>query len=135
MVDNMCAEKKQQAEKQNTEEMLCPLRYMLEMFGGKWKLPIVCMLSNGTPLRYSTIKRKLCDITNVMLAQSLKELETSGIVHREQYNEVPPRVEYTLTEKGESILPALTEVAQWAAADMQKASPCGAFCETCTLTE
>lgn len=72
------------------EELLCPIRYLLNIFGGKWKLPIICILSGGTALRYSSIKRKLGDITNVMLSQSLKELEASGLVHREQYNEVPP---------------------------------------------
>ena len=84
---------------QTMDQSLCPIRYMLEIFGGKWKLPIVCILSGGIPVRYSTIKRRLGDITNAMLSHSLKELEAAGVVHREQYNEVPPRVEYTLTEK------------------------------------
>lgn len=116
-----------------TEKLQCPIRYMLNMFGGKWKLPIVCMLSAGTPLRYSSIKRKLGDITNVMLSQSLKELEAAGIVHREQYNEVPPRVEYTLTEKGVGILPLLLQMGEWAANDMKEIS-CGTQCEKCQTT-
>lgn len=117
----------------DTEKLQCPIRYMLNMFGGKWKLPIVCMLSAGTPLRYSSIKRKLGDITNVMLSQSLKELEAAGIVHREQYNEVPPRVEYTLTEKGVGILPLLLQMGEWAANDMKEIS-CGTQCEKCQTT-
>lgn len=117
----------------DTEKLQCPIRYMLNMFGGKWKLPIVCMLSAGTPLRYSSIKRKLSDITNVMLSQSLKELEAAGIVHREQYNEVPPRVEYTLTEKGVGILPLLLQMGEWAANDMKEIS-CGTQCEKCQTT-
>ena len=89
------------------------------------------MLSDHMPLRYSSIKRKLGDITNVMLAQSLKELESSGIIHREQYNEVPPRVEYTLTEKGKSVIPALAQLAGWAAEDMYGDTPCQAKCGEC----
>ncbi|MDR1206117.1 MAG: helix-turn-helix transcriptional regulator [Peptococcaceae bacterium] len=115
-------------------KLLCPIRYMMSMFGGKWKLPIVCMLSDGTPLRYSSIKRKLGSVTNVMLSQSLKDLEAAGILRRKQYNEVPPRVEYTLTEKGKSVLPALTLVAGWAAEDMQGQSACGVKCGVCHAT-
>jgi DNA-binding HxlR family transcriptional regulator len=126
----MCAKK---ASEQKTEEPRCPIRYMLEMFNGKWKMPIICMLAGGVPLRYSSIKRKFGDITNVMLAQSLKELEAYGVVHREQYNEVPPRVEYTLTEKGQSVIPALTKVAEWATESMQKERLCGAYCDKCVL--
>ncbi|MDR1320633.1 MAG: helix-turn-helix transcriptional regulator [Gracilibacteraceae bacterium] len=119
---------------QAAEELQCPLRYMLNMFGGKWKLPIVCMLAPGTPLRYSSIKRKLGNITNVMLAQSLKDLEASGIVNRKQYNEVPPRVEYCLTKKGKGILPALVKVAGWAVEDMQGEAACGSLCDKCQVT-
>lgn len=116
------------------EELCCPIRYIMHIFSGKWKLPIVCMLSGSAPLRYSTIKRKLGDITNVMLAQSLKELEAAGIVHREQYNEVPPRVEYQLTEKGTSVLPALGQLAGWAIGAMESESACGVLCEKCQST-
>lgn len=115
----------------STEELLCPIRHLTNIFNGKWKLPIVCILSGETPLRYSTIKRKLGDITNVMLAQSLKELEATGIVHREQYNEVPPRVEYMLTEKGRSILPILMQLAGWAIEDMKNEASFGVLCTKC----
>ncbi len=117
--------------KQTTEELLCPIRHLMGIFSGKWKLPIVCILSGETPLRYSAIKRKLGDITNVMLAQSLKELEAAGVIHREQYNEVPPRVEYNLTEKGKNILPILAQLAGWAVEDMQEVASCGVLCNKC----
>jgi DNA-binding HxlR family transcriptional regulator len=119
---------------QPINELRCPIRYLNEIFGGKWKMLIVCMLANGQATRYSSIKRKLGDITNAMLAQSLKELEASGIVYREQYNEVPPRVEYSLTEKGKSVLPALTHIAKWAMEDMQNETACGAQCSKCQTT-
>lgn len=120
---------------QTNQESLCPLRHILNIFSGKWKLPIVCMLAAGKPLRYSSIKRKIGDITNVMLSQSLKELERDGIVHREQYNEVPPRVEYSLTDKGKEVVPVIQQAAQWAAKDMKQTVACGANCEQCFTTK
>ena len=116
-------------------EPLCPLRHLSNTFGGKWKLPILCILSSGEkPKRYSVIKRRLGDVTNVMLSQSLHELEAAGLVHREQYNEVPPRVEYSLTEKGKIALPFLGQAAAWAIEDM-KASSIEVFCDPCaTMT-
>ena len=98
---------------------LCPLKYLTQTFGGKWKMPIICILADMSPKRYSVIKRKLGDITNMMLAQSLKELESAGLVSRRQYNEVPPRVEYALTERGKGALPMLTTAAQWAVSEME----------------
>lgn len=113
------------------KNLICPIRYAIDVVGGKWKLPIICMLASGLPTRYSNIKRKLTGVTNMMLAQSLKELEASGIVHREQYNEVPPRVEYTLTDKGKSIIPPLLKLAEWGAGHMQEDKTSTAFCATC----
>jgi DNA-binding HxlR family transcriptional regulator len=135
----MCAAKKTETEQQRREQqridaLLCPMRYMTDVFGGKWKLPIICMLSSGAPLRYSTLKRKLGDITNVMLSQSLKELEASGVVHREQYNEVPPRVEYSLTDKGKTTLPILQQALTWATENIQQETVCLPNCERCSMT-
>jgi DNA-binding HxlR family transcriptional regulator len=118
-------------ETQAGQNLLCPIRYAIDVVGGKWKLPIICLLAGGLPTRYSTIKRKLTGVTNMMLAQSLKELEAAGIVHREQYNEVPPRVEYTLTDKGKSILPPLLKLAEWGAGHMREDKTCADFCDTC----
>ncbi|MDR1483117.1 MAG: winged helix-turn-helix transcriptional regulator [Synergistaceae bacterium] len=115
-----------------TEDLPCPIRHALGIVGGKWKLPIICVLSSGVPVRNGVLKRKLRGgITNVMLAQSLKELEAAGIVHRKQYNEVPPRVEYTLTEMGKSILPALHELADWAAEKLRRETTRGLYCDIC----
>jgi DNA-binding HxlR family transcriptional regulator len=71
----------------------------------------------------------------MMLSQSLKDLEAAGIVHREQYNEVPPRVEYSLTDKGRSLVPLLTQMAGWALANMDAEIACGAYCTTCQAIE
>ncbi len=115
-------------------ELVCPVRYSLDIVGGKWKLPILCLLAAGEPIRYSTIKRKLGDVTNMMLTQSLKELEAAGMLHREQYNEVPPRVEYALTEKGKSIVPILIQLGEWGAENMKSDPACGAKCAVCQAT-
>ena len=101
------------AMKNQEMEAVCPLKYALNLVGGKWKLPIICILAREESVRYNSLKRKLCGITNMMLSQSLKELEENGIVHREQYNEIPPRVEYSLTEKGKSLFPKLELMCQW----------------------
>jgi DNA-binding HxlR family transcriptional regulator len=111
--------------------ILCPIRYSLDIVGGKWKLAIICALADESPTRYGVIRKKLAGITNMMLSQSLKELEVYGIVHRRQYNEIPPRVEYTLSEKGKSLMPALRLLAQWGEAHMTE-DRCGtAGCEAC----
>lgn len=101
-------------------EMECPLRYLQTLLGGKWKMPIICMLASGTPLRNATIKRRLGSITSTMLSQTLRELEADGMIDRKQFNEVPPHVEYSLTERGKSIVPILVELGAWATDQMQE---------------
>lgn len=92
----------------NTEQSeICPLRLVMDVVGGKWRLSIICLLKDGKPLRYNQIKRGVPGITNVMLSQSLKHLEEYGIVSRRQYNEVPVRVEYQLTNNGKTLLDLL----------------------------
>jgi DNA-binding HxlR family transcriptional regulator len=97
----------------------CPIVYALKLISGKWQLPILCILSQSTVMRYNEIKKKIGGITNMMLAESLKELEGNGLINRVQYMEVPPRVEYSLTEAGRTLLPALDQLARWGSARMQ----------------
>lgn len=91
----------------------CPLTYALNLIGGKWRLPIIWALSKNGTMRYNELKRNIEGITNMMLTQTLKELETYGVIRREQYMEVPPRVEYSLTEHGRNLIPALKALAGW----------------------
>lgn len=91
----------------------CPLTTALNIIGGKWRLPIIWMLSQSGTIRYNELKRSISGITNMMLTQSLKDLEHHGIIHREQFMEVPPRVEYSLTEAGNSLIPVLKSLARW----------------------
>lgn len=91
----------------------CPLTYALNMIGGKWRLPIIWALSQNGTMRYNELSRCINGITNMMLTQSLKELELNDIINRKQYMEVPPRVEYSLTDHGENLIPSLKELASW----------------------
>ena len=95
------------------KEIRCPLEYGLGIFGGKWKARILCILAEKGVLRYNTVRKELTDITDAVLAASLKELTADGIVERIQYNEIPPRVEYLLTEKGQSVIPILQSICRW----------------------
>jgi DNA-binding HxlR family transcriptional regulator len=91
----------------------CPLTFALNFIGGKWRLPIIWALSKNGTMRYNELKRSIDGITNMMLTQSLKELEMNGIINRKQFLEVPPRVEYSLTDNGEDLIPALRALANW----------------------
>lgn len=100
-------------ERKTEKEILCPLEYGLDIFGGKWKSRIICVLSGGGTMRYSAVRNELGDITDAVLAAMLKEMIADGIVSRRQYDEIPPRVEYSLTEKGNSVLPILQSICHW----------------------
>ncbi|HWR62729.1 MAG TPA: helix-turn-helix domain-containing protein [Clostridia bacterium] len=91
----------------------CPLTHAMNLIGGKWRLPIIWALHKNGTLRYNELKRGIEGITNMVLTQSLKELELCGIITRRQFLEVPPRVEYSLTAAGEKLIPALKALADW----------------------
>lgn len=96
----------------NVYTVPCPLLRALAVIGGKWKLPILWHLCGGA-VRYGELKRGVAGVTHMMLAQCLRELEADGLVSRRDYGERPPRVEYSLTEKGSALLPALRELYAW----------------------
>ena len=89
------------------KDIRCPLEYGLTVFGGKWKSRVICVLAEKGTLRYSSLRKEMANITDAVLASTLKELIADDIVKREQFNEIPPRVEYCLTEKGHSVVPIL----------------------------
>jgi DNA-binding HxlR family transcriptional regulator len=91
----------------------CPLEKAMKLVGGKWRLSIICALHRDGTTRYNDLKRKVYGITNTMLAGALKELEEHGLVSRKQYAEMPVRVEYSLTEACEGLLPILNQLAVW----------------------
>ena len=92
----------------------CPISSALAVVGGKWKMRIICSLNVDGTQRYNDLLKKLDGITNAMLSSSLKELEKDGVVTRKQYEEIPPRVEYSLTEHGKELFPILHSFAHWA---------------------
>ncbi|HHX37541.1 MAG TPA: helix-turn-helix transcriptional regulator [Clostridiaceae bacterium] len=96
------------------KDIRCPLEYGLDVFGGKWKSRIICVLSEMDVLRYTELRRELVNITDTILSSTLKELMKDGIVTRKQFDEIPPRVEYSLTDKGQSIVPILQSICRWA---------------------
>ncbi len=98
------------------KDIRCPLEYGLELFGGKWKSRILCVLAARPVLRYSELRREMTDISDTILAATLKELILSELVARTQYNEIPPRVEYRLTDRGRSVIPILQSICRWAGA-------------------
>ena len=102
-----------QYKKKLEEDIRCPLEYGLALFGGKWKSRIICVLSAREKLRYSEVRKEMYNITDAVLAATLKELITNGIIDRKSYDEIPPRVEYSLTEKGRSVVPILQSICQW----------------------
>lgn len=114
---------------------ICPIKNLVRILGGKWKMPIICILAAGKPLRNGVIKRRLGKVTDMMLAQSLKELEADGLVLRKQFNEVPPHVEYSLTERGNSVVPLLAAIANWASDASSLPDGCGIKCKTCQSTD
>jgi DNA-binding HxlR family transcriptional regulator len=90
----------------------CAVEATMDVIGGKWKSVIIYHLLTGTK-RFGELRRLLPDITQRMLTLHLRALEQDGIVHREVYSEVPPRVEYSLTEFGETLLPVLRIIEAW----------------------
>ena len=92
----------------------CPVRNILSRFSGKWAILILCVLSENGATRFNTISRAIPDISPKVLTETLKSLEADGLIHRQLYPEVPPRVEYSLTEMGRSLMPIINQLIAWA---------------------
>lgn len=101
-----------------TNQQNCPVEATLNLIGGKYKALILWHLS-ASKLRYSQLRDQLEGITPKMLTQQLRELESKRLVHREVFPIVPPRVEYSLTELGRSLMPILTAMRDWGATYMR----------------
>lgn len=98
----------------------CPIRNILARVGDKWSLLVLYTLQHKEPLRFKQLQRELPDISQKSLTQTLRILEEDGFVHRDVFAEVPPRVEYRLTERGLSFLPVIDNLIGWAAANMEQ---------------
>lgn len=93
---------------------LCPVRDVLDCIGDRWSLLVLLVLSQG-PLRFTVLKRAIGDISQRMLAQTLRVLERDGYLSREVFPTIPPKVEYRLTQLGSSLLERLEPLVEWAA--------------------
>lgn len=91
----------------------CFFELTLAVIGGKWKPIILNHLAQEEIMRFGELTRSIPDITQRMLTKQLRELESDGLIHREVYRQVPPKVEYTLTPMGRSLLPILQQMRDW----------------------
>jgi len=98
------------------KDIRCPLEYGLEIFGGKWNSRIICVLAEKKSLRYSQLRIEMVNISDAVLASTLKILLKNDIVKRTSFDEIPPHVEYSLTKKGLSVVPILQSICRWAGA-------------------
>ena len=109
----MTARKKNSTYTHNEKYIVnCDLTYALSMIGGRWKILILDKL-DGKTLRFSDLKREFYYVTERMLTLQLKALEKDGLIKRKAYAEVPPRVEYELTEMGMALSPLLNQLSEW----------------------
>lgn len=97
----------------------CPIRNVLSRVGDKWSMLILFTLENHPTIRFKELQRNIPDISQKMLTATLKALEADGLINREVFPEVPPRVEFALTEKGKSLLPLIDNLLTWASNNME----------------
>lgn len=90
-----------------------PFDQALNLISGKWKMNILFAISQLGTMRYGEIKRVCGKITHRVLSEKLKELEVNGLIKRKEYPQIPPKVEYSLTEKGKTLLPILKSICDW----------------------
>ena len=96
----------------------CPIRNVIARFGNKWALLILLVLSEEGCMRFNQLRKFIPDISSKVLSSTLQILEADGLVKRTLYPEVPPRVEYELTAMGESLMPIIQDLTQWALRNM-----------------
>ena len=92
----------------------CPVRNVVARFSGKWSMLILCVLSENDATRFNEIGKAIPDISPKVLTETLKGLEADGLISRKLYAEIPPRVEYSLTDLGKSLIPVLGNLIGWA---------------------
>ncbi|NLR77258.1 winged helix-turn-helix transcriptional regulator [Chitinophaga eiseniae] len=98
----------------------CPVRDVFDRIGDKWTVLVMITLDQGeSPLRYHELQERIGDVSQKMLTATLKRLQEDGLISRQLYPEIPPRVEYTLTARGKSLLPHLYRLAEWASEHMR----------------
>ena len=109
----------QKKEEKNSVIEMCPIRNIVARFGNKWALLIIYMLNEHGTLRFNQLAKLIPDISSRMLSGTLRTLEADGLVEREVYPEVPPKVEYRLTDAGASLVPFIVQLTDWAQRHME----------------
>ncbi len=92
----------------------CPIRNVVSRFSGKWSMLVLCVLAENEMTRFNALGKAIPDISPKVLSDTLKSLESDGLINRKIYAEIPPKVEYSLTELGKSLMPHLTGLISWA---------------------
>ncbi len=98
---------------------ICPVRNVIARFGNKWALLVILVIGENDPIRYNELSRKIPDISSRVLSSTLRILAADGLIERKLYQEVPPRVEYSLTETGRSLVPIIVELTEWAQTNLK----------------
>lgn len=98
----------------------CPVRNVLDRFGDKWSILILMILGEGDVMRFKDLNAAIQDISQKMLTVTLRTLEMDGLISRKVYQEIPPRVEYRLTNMGKSLLPHIQNLTDWALGHLDK---------------
>lgn len=98
---------------------ICPIRNVVARFGDKWSLLVLLVINGEGVVRFNELCRLIPDISTRVLSTTLKTLEADGLIDRKVYAQVPPKVEYTLTETGESLIPLIMQLTDWAQKHMQ----------------
>lgn len=93
--------------------MECHIQYVVNVLGGKWKLLIIWTIAQSGTIRFNDLQRRIDGISSLMLSKNLKELESDGLLLRRQYNEIPPKVEYRLTELSKKLMISMQPLNQW----------------------
>jgi DNA-binding HxlR family transcriptional regulator len=102
------------AKRKSNDRYQCPIRDVLDRIGDRWSMLLLCTLAENGTLRFSALKAKIEDISQRMLAQTLRRLEQDGLLSRTVYPTNPPRVDYALTSLGKSLLDPMGELVRWA---------------------
>ncbi|MFI3250819.1 MAG: helix-turn-helix domain-containing protein [Eubacteriales bacterium] len=114
---------------QNPKYFTCSMELTLDLIGGKWKPILIYHIGNSKKIRYGELKRLIPHISERVLSRELRELESSNLIHREEFKEKVLRVEYTLTPDGEEVLPILNALTQWGSHYNKKHNYASVECE------
>lgn len=110
----------QKKEEKNSIIEFCPVRNIIARFGNKWAFLVLLIINEHQVIRFNELCREIPDVSSRVLSSTLRTLEADGLISRKVYPVVPPKVEYRLTEIGESLIPHIIQLTEWAQANMKK---------------